>query len=100
MTLHILNQPAGHPATSQMMAVIQPHDHLILIEEAVTAILSFNDDDRWQSLVGRVSVLYEDLKARGLASQTGRSDWNGFKVIDISEFVELTAAHSSSISWH
>lgn len=98
MTLHILNQPASYPAASQALSAINPEDHLLLIEEAVTAALII--DDKWKSLVGQVSVLYEDLLSRGLADKIDDGCLNGFQVIDTQEFVALTAQHGQIVTWH
>ena len=98
MTLHILNQPASHLATSQVFSAINPDDHLLLIEEAVTAVLSI-ENENWKPLIGQASVLYEDLLSRGLADKIDNGCLNGFKVIDIRGFVALTEQFAQVVTW-
>ncbi|WP_404413259.1 sulfurtransferase complex subunit TusB [Vreelandella aquamarina] len=99
MTLYILNQHAFHHAGFQELSAMTPEDHLLLIEEAVTAALTTTADEKWQSLMCQTSVLYEDLLSRGLADKIDNGCLNGFQVIGMRDFVVLTAKHNRVVTW-
>ncbi|MDN6297812.1 MAG: DsrH/TusB family sulfur relay protein [Halomonas sp.] len=97
MILHILNQaPQSGQAAAQALAAMAPEDHLILIEEAVFAVL----DAQWQGwhvASERIHVLEDDVASRGLVDITGRQQP---ELLSVEAFVTLTAEVSQTVSWY
>lgn len=93
-TLHIVNRsPAHGRALEDALAAMQPDDHLILIEDAVYAVL--DQAQTWPNAC--CHVLQEDLGARGLA---GKSHGASLACVDIDGFVALTCRCDRTLSWH
>jgi len=89
-TLHILNRgPNQSELLQHCLDALSTGDALLLIEDGVYWSCSHFS----QRLAGiDLYVLQPDLQARGLSLQTGES-------VDDEGFVDLTAAHSRSVSW-
>lgn len=99
MLLHILNREPGHQVTQQVLNAMGPDDHLMLIEEAVTAVLA-TQWEGWKMASDKISVLHEDLVLRGLTSQEGLHETSNYRVIDINGLIELTVKYPKSVTWH
>ena len=99
MLLHILNRGPDHQVVQQALSTMGPDDHLVLIEEAVTAVLAIQWEG-WKIASDKISVLREDLVLRGLASDVGFYGTYNYHVIDINSLIELTAKYPKSITWH
>lgn len=97
MILHIVNQaPQSGQAAAQALAVMAPEDRLILIEEAVFAVL----DAQWQGwhiALERIHVLEEDVASRGLTDIAGRQKPD---LISVDAAVALTAQADQTVSWY
>lgn len=97
MILHTLNRaPDNGEAAAQVLAVMAPDDQLVLIEEAVFAVL----DTQWQGFrtaPARIHVLKEDALSRGLATIAGKQ---ALSLIDVDAWVTLTAQASKTVSWN
>jgi tRNA 2-thiouridine synthesizing protein B len=97
MILHILNRaPDNGQAAAQALSVMAPEDQLVLIEEAVFAVL----DAQWQGwhiAQGRIHVLEEDAVSRGLTDIAGKQ---ALTLISIDIFVALTAQAHQTVSWN
>lgn len=97
MILHILNRaPDNGQAAAQVLAAMAPDDQLVLIEEAVFAVL----DTQWQGwhrLPARIHVLKEDTASRGLTAMAGHQ---ALSLIDVHAFVALTAQAHNTVSWN
>ncbi|MGS2743622.1 DsrH/TusB family sulfur relay protein [Halomonas sp. LS-001] len=99
MLLHILNRDPGHVSAQQVLRTMGPQDHLVLIEEAVTAVVT-TQWEGWRIGPDRISVLREDLMLRGLASEEGPHEALNYRVIDMNGLVDLTVNYPRSVSWH
>ena len=97
MMLHIVNQsPLTSPALADCLHVVQPGDALLLIEDAVFAVL----DETHQQLVNllpevKVMLLSNDVLARGLKKKI-----TTLPTINYVQFVELTEQYYPSLSWN
>lgn len=88
-TLHILNKPPGHPRFRQCLALLGPHDMLLLTEDAVLALAA------GQLPPGiPCRALASDLQARGLHPVAGPAE-----IIDYADMVALTIQAHRVISW-
>lgn len=97
MILHILSRaPHSGQAAAQALAAMAPDDRLILIEDAVFAIMD-NQWQGWHVASGRIHVLEEDAVSRGLAF-TSRVDKRALTSLDA--FVSLTEKAGKVISWY
>lgn len=99
MLLHILNRGPDHLVTQQALNAMGPHDHLVLIEEAVTAVLA-TQWEGWSMASDKISVLHEDLVLRGLAFEEGLHEALNYRVVDINGLIELTVKFPKSVTWH
>ncbi|CAM3970553.1 sulfurtransferase complex subunit TusB [Vreelandella rituensis] len=96
MILHILNRaPASGPVASQALMAMKDEDTLLLIEDAVLAIM-FPDWEGWQQLEGRIYLLEEDVRARGLENAVNH---DACCCINVDAFVDLTERATQSVSW-
>lgn len=93
MILHILNRASG-PVASQALMAMKDEDTLLLIEDAIQAIM-FPDWEGWELMEGRIYVLEEDVRARGFGDLIRPN----VGCINVDEFVDLTERASKSISW-
>ncbi|MDR5898299.1 sulfurtransferase complex subunit TusB [Halomonas vilamensis] len=95
MLLHIVNRaPQFSEAASQALRAMGPEDKLVLIEDAVVAVL----DQAWQGWSlppERIFVMEEDLEARGILALAEPK-----LRVDINRFVTLSAQCQQTISWH
>lgn len=95
MILHILNRP---PSLSlvyrQALAAMAEGDRLLLIEDGVMGALSAQIE-HFQSVTGRLFVLSEDLKSRGLEAHCAAK----IHRVDIDGFVALTEEADKTVSW-
>ncbi|WP_081135658.1 sulfurtransferase complex subunit TusB [Halomonas sp. BC2] len=94
--LHIVNKPPEHSAAHQMLAVVSPGDTVLLIEDAVQAVLH----DAWQGwrMEGvEVLALHDDVVARGLSGYASASDK---PLADMPMFVSLTEQHPQILTWY
>ncbi|WP_144982825.1 sulfurtransferase complex subunit TusB [Halomonas sp. C22] len=92
--LHIVNKPPGHSAAHQMLAVVSPGDTVLLIEDAVQAVLH----DAWQGwrMEGvEMLALNEDVVARGLSGYASDKS-----LADMQMFVRLTEQHPQILTWY
>nr|WP_284046999.1 sulfurtransferase complex subunit TusB [Halomonas llamarensis] len=93
--LHIVNRaPQFGEAASQALRVMGPEDKLVLIEDAVIAVL----DQAWQGwtlAAERIFVMEEDLEARGLLALVAPE-----QRVNVNTFVKLSACCQQAISWH
>lgn len=96
MILHILNRaPASDTVVSQALMAMKEEDSLLLIEDAVQAIM-FPDWEGWQLLEGRIYLLEEDIRARGLENFVNH---DARCCINVDAFVDLTGRATRSVSW-
>ncbi|KHJ51453.1 hypothetical protein PZ78_06830 [Vreelandella venusta] len=92
--LHIVNKPTEHSAAHQMLAVVSPGDTVLLIEDAVQAVLH----DAWQGwrMEGvEVLALHDDVVARGLSGYASDKP-----LADMQMFVRLTEQHPQILTWY
>ncbi|WP_432454738.1 MULTISPECIES: sulfurtransferase complex subunit TusB [unclassified Agarivorans] len=90
--LHIMRHSY---ASSEFQACIQQMDvdsHLVLIEDAVYALVKADAKLVALSAQGRLSVLLDDMQARGLKISS-------FNAIDYQQFVQLTVSHTPCLTW-
>ncbi|NYS60809.1 sulfurtransferase complex subunit TusB [Vreelandella salicampi] len=95
MLLHIVNRaPQFGETASQALRAMGPEDQLVLIEDAVVAVL----DQAWQGWAlapERIFVMEEDLQARGILALAAPQ-----QRVDVNTFVKLSAKCQRTISWH
>ncbi|UUM30859.1 sulfurtransferase complex subunit TusB [Vibrio japonicus] len=90
--LHIVKSPQ---ALLELGAVVDEHDDVLLIEDAVYVANPQHKD--FLKVKGmRVSVLIADLEARGVINRTSPS----VALVDYNGFVSLTAKHETSLTWN
>lgn len=90
--LHIVKHTCALP---QALALALPGDTLLLLEDAVYAVLPGHKAHQAVLEAGLpVYVLQEDLAARGLAELD-----SPIEQVDFAGFVDLTAEDASSITW-
>ncbi|MFM2591095.1 sulfurtransferase complex subunit TusB [Vibrio sp. TBV020] len=81
-------------ALEEMGRVFHEGDSLLLIEQAVFAANPLHQS--YRQIQGLdISVLISDAKARGIENRVS----SNIALIDYDGFVELTIAHSNSITW-
>ncbi len=81
-------------ALTEACRVFSQQDEMVLIEQAVYA--ANPQHHAFPLLQGRkVAVLQSDTEARGIVNRIS----SNFAIIDYSGWVDLTAAHASSITW-
>lgn len=90
--LHILRHSPSSSVFEHCLRSIDDSSHLLLIEDAVYALLKPNAHLESLKMQGRVSVLASDLIARGINAE---ASWQ----VDYSGFVTLTSLHSPSFTW-
>lgn len=96
MLLHIVNRaPQCSQAASQALKVMGPDDKLVLVEDAVVAVLE-QEWQGWTLASGQIFVMEEDLSVRGLREKVAVSQ----KVINVERLVQLTAECVNTVSWH
>ena len=88
-TLHIINKAPEHARFRHCLASVQQGDTLLLIEDAVLALL-----DREKQLPGAFYGLEADANARAVANRVSAD-----KLVNYAGFVQLTANHSRIINW-
>ncbi|XQU07246.1 sulfurtransferase complex subunit TusB [Halomonas sp. LY9] len=95
--LHILNKPPHSEAATQMHSTLAKGDSILLIEDAVQALLHA-DWQGWNAATDvNVCVLKEDAASRGLSAAA----LNGHAtLVDMEGFVELTEQHTKILSWY
>lgn len=95
MLLHIVNRaPQFGEAAFQALRAMGPEDKLVLIEDAVIAVL----DQAWQGWAlapERIFVMEEDLEARGILIMAAPE-----QRVNVNTFVKLSAECRQAISWH
>ncbi len=100
-TLHTVNKsPFDQRTLSACIAVCQPGDALLLIENGVYGSLPASPEaEALRALCERqvkVYALKADLQARGLIDRVA----DGITVVEYEEFVTLTVAHKTIQSWY
>lgn len=100
MTLHLVNKTPAHSSALieclQVLAETQEDSALLLIEDAVYAVLENNAViTKLKSLSFPCYVLQEDLQARGLLDKVPAE----FKVVDYSGLVRLSLDYAKVQSW-
>lgn len=88
-TLHIINKAPEHARFRHCLASVQQGDTLLLIEDAVLALL-----DRERQLPGASYGLETDANARAVAKRVPAE-----QLVDYAGFVQLTVNHSRIINW-
>jgi len=88
-TLHIINKAPEHARFRHCLASVQQGDTLLLIEDAVLALL-----DRERQLPGASYGLETDANARAVANRVPAE-----QLVDYVGFVQLTVNHSRIINW-
>lgn len=95
MLLHIVNRaPQFDEAAFQALRAMGPEDKLVLIEDAVVAVL----DKAWQGWAlapEQIFIMEEDLQARGILALAAPH-----QRVDVNTFVELSVQCQQTISWH
>lgn len=94
--LHILNKAPHSDVAHQMLQAIGAEDVLLLIEEAVQAILD-PEWVGWQQFATRIYLLEEDVMSRGFQREMHTYT---FPVVTLSEFVALTEQHEQCVTWY
>ena len=95
MVLHCLAVTHAHPAYADCLAMAGPADTILLLGDGVYN--AFAGSDSVKQLAqhpARVVLLEPDARAMGLASPTR------FPEVDMSGFVELTAACPRRLAWY
>ena len=100
-TLHTINKsPYAHHALSSCLKVCAENDGILLLEDGVFGtLISAPGAEELQALIKqgvKVFALANDSKARGLEDKLAQD----IKLIDYSEFVQLTLNHRSVQSWY
>ncbi|MGY5450791.1 sulfurtransferase complex subunit TusB [Agarivorans sp. MS3-6] len=90
--LHILRHSPSSTVFDNCLESIDDSSHLLLIEDAVYAVVKLEPRLAELKTQGRVSVLASDLVARGLNTD---NSWQ----VDYSGFVKLTGLHCPSFTW-
>lgn len=88
-TLHIINKAPEHPRFRHCLASVQQGDTLLLIEDAVLALV-----DREKQLPTVSYGLEADANARAVANRVPAD-----QLVNYAGFVQLTANHSRIINW-
>ena len=88
-TLHIINKAPEHARFRHCLASAQQGDTLLLIEDAVLALL-----DRGKELPGASYGLEADANARAVANRVPAD-----QLVNYAGFVQLTVNHSRIINW-
>lgn len=98
--LHLLrHSPVTHPSFNCWLRTVGPGQSLLLIEDAVYALLpDTRSVDALRLLPGsvRLYALEDDLLARGLALDDLPAQ---VTVIDYPRMVELCVEHAKAVSW-
>lgn len=92
--LHIVNKPPEHSAAYQMLAVVSPGDTVLLIEDAVQAVL-YDAWQGWRMEGVEVLALHDDVVARGLSGYASDKS-----LADMQMFVRLTEQHPQILTWY
>ncbi|WP_404466306.1 sulfurtransferase complex subunit TusB [Vreelandella aquamarina] len=94
--LHILNKPPHSEAAQQMLSTAVEGDTILLIEDAVQAVLH-PEWSCWNAEDVQVLVLEEDAASRGLlpGALIAKASW-----VTMDGFVELTEQNANIISWY
>lgn len=87
--LHLLNKAPSHPRFQACMEAMGPADQLLLLENAVIALV-----DKTASLPAGTRALASDCEARGLSDKVAAS-----ALTDMADMVELTDQFTKIISW-
>ena len=95
--LHILNQPTHSEPAEQMLLTVAEGDSILLIEDAVQALLHVNWRGWHLENDIRVFILEEDAISRGVypVSSVPQDRW-----LDMRGFVALTEQHTKILSWY
>lgn len=88
-TLHIINKAPDHPRFPACLEALATDDTLVLIENAVTALVVDN------LVLPPCYALSPDTHARALPESSGTE----VRMIDYSGFVALTETHQRVINW-
>ncbi len=97
--LHILRHAPSQVIFNRALDSVSPGDALLLIEDAVYALLPGTDSaSALQSLAqaGQLYVLGQDLLARGLSAAAPPP---GAELIDYLRMVEICVAQPKALSW-
>ena len=94
--LHILNKPPHSDAAQQMLSTVMAGDSILLIEDAVQAVLH-QEWLGWKANGTQVLVLEEDAESRGLlpGASTVKATW-----VNMEGFVSLTEQNAKILSWY
>lgn len=100
MTLHILNRSAAHPCVADCLALLDPADALLLLEDGVyNAMSGLGRPDPLQQFLhhgGKVYAIAADVAARGLSDKVLMA----VELIDYDRFVTLCTEHHPLQSWY
>ncbi|BES71563.1 sulfurtransferase complex subunit TusB [Marinobacter nanhaiticus D15-8W] len=91
--LHILNKAPGEPRFDACLSGLTHGDTLLLIENAVIAVVHNTTD--WPEGV-KLNVLLDDLEARGLKDAAVGKAWLS---VDYPGFVTLTTESEKVVCW-
>lgn len=95
--LHILRHAPSQSIFTRALDSVSPGDALLLIEDAVYALLPGTDSaSALRSLAAQLYVLEQDLLARGLSADALPPESQG---IDYLRMVELCVAEPKALSW-
>ncbi|UTV27989.1 sulfurtransferase complex subunit TusB [Photobacterium atrarenae] len=95
--LHTIStSPFQTQALQRCLRYLGPEDEILLIQDAVVAGIEKNTWCETLALAGvKIYLLEADLLARGLRGQVV----DGFYIVDLSGFVELTVRHDTQMKW-
>ncbi len=94
--LHILNKPPYSDAANQLLLALGSDDTVLLIEDAVQAVLH-PEWQGWAVSQAAIFLLAEDAVSRGVyAIATAQS----LPLVEMEGFVELTEQSERIISWY
>ncbi len=88
-TLHIINKAPDHPRFSACLEALAEDDSLVLIENAVAALVF------GELPLPTCYALHQDVQARALS----QSAEPAVKMIDYSGLVALTETHQRVVNW-
>ena len=104
MILHTLNKAQSHTELNQQLTnTCSNQDSVLLIEDGVYQLLDptiFTKTDHWSFNAINIFVLTNDATARGINQADIYDVISNASFVSYTEFVELAASHSKTISWY
>ncbi|WNN48850.1 sulfurtransferase complex subunit TusB [Siccibacter colletis] len=94
--LHTLSHSPWHCDFSTFLSALQPGDEVLLLQDGVIAAIEGGLFlEKLRSAPISVSVLRDDVEARGLSAQIS----NSIVRVSYTDFVRMTLSHQSQMAW-